>query len=95
MKKYRFVALKKCNMGDNRFFLGIIYGDCGMYLDVLETEGNYYLRSWYNADGIIVSTTPNTNGKTYNYHFLDLTGRPVSTPSKGIYIRNGRKVLVK
>lgn len=25
----------------------------------------------------------------------DLTGRPVSTPSKGIYIRNGKKVLVR
>ena len=28
-------------------------------------------------------------------HFYDLTGRPVSAPSKGIYIQNGKKVLVK
>ena len=27
--------------------------------------------------------------------FYDLTGRPVSAPSKGIYIQNGKKVLVK
>ena len=27
--------------------------------------------------------------------YFDLTGRPVSTPSKGIYIHNGKKVLVR
>jgi hypothetical protein len=32
---------------DNRKFYGIVYGDCGMYADVLDTKGNYYLRSWY------------------------------------------------
>ena len=35
---------------DNREFYGIAYGDCGMYADVLDTEGNYYLRSWYCPD---------------------------------------------
>ena len=47
---------------DDRFFFGIIYDDCGMYSDVLDTEGNYYLRSWYssedNTNGIIVPTNP-------------------------------------
>ena len=33
---------------DNRLFFGIIYGDCGMYSDVLDTKGNYYLRTWYS-----------------------------------------------
>ena len=27
--------------------------------------------------------------------FYDLTGRPLSAPTKGIYIQNGKKVLVK
>lgn len=35
---------------DNRLFWGIIYGDCGNYTDVLDTKGNYYLRSWYSSD---------------------------------------------
>lgn len=35
---------------DNRLFFGIIYGDCGNYSDVLDTKGNYYLRSWYCSD---------------------------------------------
>ena len=35
---------------DNRQFFGIIYDDCGMYTDVLDTKGNYYLRSWYCPD---------------------------------------------
>ena len=30
---------------DDRLFYGIIYGDCAMYSDVLDTKGNYYLRS--------------------------------------------------
>jgi len=32
---------------DNRKFYGIVYGDCGMYTDVLDTKGNYYLRTYY------------------------------------------------
>ncbi len=35
---------------DNRHFFGITYDDCGMYTDVLDTKGNYYLRSWYCPD---------------------------------------------
>ena len=35
---------------DKRQFFGIIYGDCGMYSDVLDTKGNYYLRTWYCPD---------------------------------------------
>ncbi|MDR1343696.1 MAG: hypothetical protein LBK18_10660 [Prevotellaceae bacterium] len=35
---------------DNRDFYGIAYGDCGMYSDVLDSKGNYYLRSWYCPD---------------------------------------------
>ena len=35
---------------DNRQFYGIAYGDCGLYTDVLDTKGNYYLRSWYCPD---------------------------------------------
>jgi hypothetical protein len=32
---------------DNRHFFGIKYGDCGIYTDVLDTKGNYYLRTYY------------------------------------------------
>ena len=28
-------------------------------------------------------------------HFYDLTGRPVAAPAKGIYIKDGKKVMVK
>ena len=35
---------------DDRLFYGIIYGDCAMYSDVLDTKGNYYLRSWYSPE---------------------------------------------
>ena len=32
---------------DNRKFYGIVYDDCAMYADVLDTKGNYYLRTWF------------------------------------------------
>jgi len=35
---------------DNRSFFGIVYGGCGNYSDVLDTKGNYYLRSWYSLE---------------------------------------------
>ena len=35
---------------DNRLFFGIGYGDCANYSDVLDTKGNYYLRSWYSSE---------------------------------------------
>ncbi|GHV36515.1 hypothetical protein FACS1894178_7840 [Bacteroidia bacterium] len=35
---------------DNRQFFGITYGDCGVYSDVLDTKGNYYLRTWCCPD---------------------------------------------
>ena len=35
---------------DDRSFFGIVYGECAMYSDVLDTEGNYYLRTWYSPD---------------------------------------------
>ena len=51
---------------DNRQFYGIMYGDCGMYADVLDTKGNYYLRSWYCPNEIvIVEETVFKNNKIY------------------------------
>jgi hypothetical protein len=35
---------------DNRQFFGITYGNCGVYSDVLDTKGNYYLRTWHCPD---------------------------------------------
>ena len=53
---------------DNRLFFGIIYGDCGNYSDVLDTKGNYYLRSWYCSDenNVIIQEEPIFNeNKTF------------------------------
>lgn len=35
---------------DSRLFFGISYDGCGLYSDVLDTEGNYYLRTWYSPE---------------------------------------------
>jgi hypothetical protein len=32
---------------DDRYFCGILYGECGNYADVLDSKGNYYSRTWY------------------------------------------------
>jgi len=52
---------------DNRKFYGIVYGDCGMYTDVLDTKGNYYLRSWYCPDeNVIEEETIFENNKVFS-----------------------------
>ena len=43
-----------------------------------------------------IQNVPNTQkGKKLGMGCYDLTGRPISTPSKGLYIRNGKKVMFK
>ena len=48
-----FVACNNVNHNENvlfdyddRSFFGISYDECGNYSDVLDTKGNYYMRSW-------------------------------------------------
>ncbi len=59
------------------------------YRKQVDTTG--YLLLVDDADGIAVPTA-SAMGST---DFYDLQGRRVNAPSKGIYIRNGRKVLVR
>ena len=35
---------------DTRQFFGIVYGDCGLYADVLDSKGNHYLRSHFCSE---------------------------------------------
>ena len=43
-----------------------------------------------NGNNGTTAAFPHTDGKVY-----DLMGRPVKTPSKGLYIQNGKKVIVQ
>ena len=43
-----------------------------------------------NGNNGATAAFPHTDGKVY-----DLMGRPVKTPSKGLYIQNGKKVIVQ
>ena len=45
----------------------------------------------YDTTGIVPVERP----VQYNNVYYDLMGRPVDNPTKGIYIFNGRKVVVK
>ena len=85
---------------DDRCFWGINYDDCGMYSDVLDTKGNYYLRTWCNSDdnvvNVIVPALLNVHRKSFNSHVLNLSGYSHATPiKKGIYIIRGKKILKK
>ena len=90
---------------DDRLFFGISYGDCGVYSDVLDTRGYYYLRTWFsssdgdkNVDSIAYLATIHAKRKpSPEFHFFDLSGRRLSArPTKGLYIENGKvKVGVK
>ncbi len=85
---------------DDRSFFGIIYDDCGMYSDVVDTEGYYYLRSWYsNTDNITTPANPAEN------RVFDLQGRRMTSTSRrngsrtvssrGVYIKDGRKAMTR
>ena len=43
-------ALDSLRKLKDRMFFGIVYGDCAMYSDVLDTKGYYYHRSWYSSE---------------------------------------------
>ena len=65
------------------------------YFDLTYPDGSYIKMSFVNNDG--VSTTINAaevldelNGDIY-----DMSGRKVSKVQKGIYIQNGKKVVIK
>ena len=57
----------------------------------------------YFTDVAITKDEPSTTGisatlmnnETMNNEYFDLQGRRVSQPTKGLYIVNGRKVLIK
>ena len=76
----------------------------GLNIDISNYTGDAYTITLENEDEIFTGkfclsdltdirdvTTPSTTSTTY----YDLTGHPVTTLTKGIYIRNGKKVLVK
>ena len=47
------------------------------------------------ATGISDATRLNDNEKMINDNFYDLSGRKVAQPTKGLYIVNGKKVIIK
>lgn len=47
------------------------------------------------ATGISDATHLNENGKMTNDNYYDLSGRRVAQPTKGLYIVNGKKVVIK
>ena len=63
-------------------------GDTGYELKVLSIVEDTQVITGIND----VKAEPTTDGKTI---YFDLTGRRVVNPSAGIYIKNGKKVVVK
>ena len=57
---------------------------------------SYITYAKYAGDPMGIQGVPNLQKeKKTPMGCYDLTGRPVSTPSKGLYIRNGKKVMFK
>ena len=54
--------------------------------------GWFNLTNFWPSDGIEAISAEQPNGKTV---IFDLSGRQVENPSKGIYIVNGKKVVIK
>lgn len=55
------------------------------------TDGTDYIEAYKETTGI---TTPSVT-RTASSHFYDLLGCGVKTPTRGLYISNGKKVVVK
>ena len=95
-----------CMQSDNRVAFFFEEGPneyCMVYVPLtLEeiTGGNYRMYDPL-VDGIedieIMRSGENENGQwsMVNDQVFDLSGRPVSNPTRGLYIRNGKKVQVK
>ena len=58
---------------------------------------NNFKLTWYDDDGIADDIAEITSGagKLEDMAVFDLTGRRVKSPSRGVYIVNGKKVMVK
>ena len=70
----------------------MFFGDYYHYV-VEDDEGSHPVGGLVNSDNAISEEIG--VGKNTQKGIYDLTGRPVSAPTKGIYIQNGKKVLVK
>jgi len=46
------------------------------------------------VDAVDTSISATENGKTMDTPYYDLQGRPVANPTRGIYIKDGKKIAV-
>ena len=79
--RYRGTTVK-----GNKAFLLVDANTSGAKLD------GYDMENEETTAGIEEVATPKTNNETVYY---DLQGRRVEKPSRGIYIVNGKKVIIK
>ena len=91
---------------DNYYTLGAVDGVVGFYHPyatklkanrayISEVGGsvNAFTLVFEEGTQTAISQTETTLGTTNVYY--DLSGRRIATPGKGLYIKNGKKVLVK
>jgi len=73
--------------------------DCWQIVDEREHDNTLQAANYTPYDFDIIDTGISdqiVNSKSSNSKWFDLTGRPVGTPTaKGLYILNGRKILIK
>ena len=67
------------------------WGVCPERLKKIELAPKYFGELEENADGIVKLVVPASN----NGEYYTLQGVKVSHPTKGVYIRNGKKVIIK
>ena len=72
-------------------------GKAYLHLDSAPAAGARELSMSFEdeATGISEATLLNDNGKMINDNCFDLQGRKVANPTKGLYIVNGKKVIIK
>lgn len=70
-------------------------GDDSSHFGILKSDEVMALRLFANGTTGISTTQKNDGGMTNDNVFYNLQGQRVNNPGKGLYIRNGKKILVK
>jgi hypothetical protein len=97
-------AVASSEGGKYNYVLGKHNGEVGFYKAgnmVVATDKAYLqttvasARIAFDFDDVTALTLVNSEKKTVNSDVFDLQGRKVANPTKGLYIVNGKKVVVK
>ena len=75
---------------------GAFVNACRAYFDLGSASAREFVMNFDDqTTGISDALRLNDKGQMTNDNFYDLQGRKIENPTKGLYIHNGKKVIIK